>query len=249
MKFFAANWKLFKSPNEARNFFEAFHKRNTNKVDEVIFFPSAFSLEATQQMLRGSSLRFGAQNVYAKGSGAFTGENSAEVLKSIGARYALVGHSERRQLFGETDELLAQKVSYITSLGLTPMLCIGETLEQRKATKTIDVCRRQLEDGLKLVQPSQFTKSQDLVIAYEPVWAIGTGVVATREQVQETHAEIAEVLKGLGFNHAPILYGGSVKPENAKDLICIKHVDGFLVGGASLDVESFAQICESGSVS
>lgn len=245
MKFFAANWKLFKSPNEARSFFEAFHKRNTNKTDEVIFFPSAMSLEATQQMLRGSSVRFGAQNVYAKGSGAFTGENSAEVLKGMGARYALVGHSERRQLFGEADELLAQKVSYIASLGLTPMLCIGETLEQRKAGQTVDVCRRQLEGGLKQVQPSQFAKAQDLVIAYEPVWAIGTGVVAAPEQVQETHAEIAKILKNMGFNHAPILYGGSVKPDNAKELIRIAHVDGFLVGGASLEVESFAKICES----
>lgn len=245
MKFFAANWKLFKAPNEARAFFEAFHKRNTNKKDEIIFFPSAFAMEASQQMLRGSRVRFGAQNVYAKGSGAFTGENSAEALKTMGARYALVGHSERRQLFGEVDDLLAQKVSYIHSLGLSPMLCIGESLEQRKSGQTVEVCRKQLEAGLKLLQPTQITKAEDLVIAYEPVWAIGTGVVATPEQVRETHAEISKILTGMGFQFAPVLYGGSVKPDNAKELIQIDKVDGFLVGGASLEVESFAKICES----
>lgn len=242
MKIFAANWKLFKTPKETREFFaqwgEAFQGSGKN---EVVFFPSAISLEAAgtsiQKLNAKYNLNFGVQNAYSQASGAFTGENSAVVAKELGAKYVLIGHSERRQLFGEKNELLADKVAFTQGLGLVPMLCIGETLQEREANQTKDVLKTQLTQGL-----AKADKSKTMVIAYEPVWAIGTGKVATPEQVQETHKDVFEILKSLGFT-APILYGGSVKPDNAAGLAQIPHVDGFLVGGASLEVASFQKIC------
>lgn len=242
MKIFAANWKLFKTPKETREFFaqwgEAFQGSGKN---EVVFFPSAISLEAAsvsiQKLNAKGNLSFGIQNAYSQASGAFTGENSAMVAKELGAKYVLIGHSERRQLFGEKNDLLADKVAFAQSLGLVPMLCIGETLQEREANQTKDILKLQLTQGL-----AKADKSKPVVIAYEPVWAIGTGKVATPEQVQETHEDVFEILKSLGFP-APILYGGSVKPDNAAGLVRIPHVDGFLVGGASLEVTSFQKIC------
>lgn len=242
MKIFAANWKLFKTPKETREFFaqwgEAFQVSGNN---EVVFFPSAISLEAAstaiQKLNAKYTLSFGVQNAYAQATGAFTGENSVAVVKELGAKYVLIGHSERRQLFGEKNELLADKVAFTQSQGLVPMLCIGETLHEREGNHTKDVLKTQLTQGL-----AKADKSKTLVIAYEPVWAIGTGKVATPEQVQETHRDVFEILEGLGFK-APILYGGSVKPDNAGGLAAIPHVDGFLVGGASLEVASFQKIC------
>lgn len=241
MKIFAANWKLFKTPKETREFFTQWGEAFQSSKNEVVFFPSAISLEAAatsiQNLHAKYDLNFGVQNAYSHASGAFTGENSATVAKELGAKYVLIGHSERRQLFGEKDELLADKVAFTQSLGLVPMLCIGETLKEREEHRTKSVLKEQLVLGL-----AKADKSKTLVIAYEPVWAIGTGKVATPEQVQETHKDVYEILQSLGFK-APILYGGSVKPDNAAGLVRIPHVDGFLVGGASLEVASFQKIC------
>lgn len=236
-KIFAANWKLYKSPSETRTFFSQFKEVSEKATGELVFFPSAISLEAASNSLKGSSIKWGAQNCYTQGQGAFTGENSAQVVKEMGGSYILVGHSERRKIFAETDVLIADKVSFAQSLDLIPMLCVGETLEEREAKHTFRVLESQLEMGL-----SKANKSKPLVIAYEPVWAIGTGKVATPEQVAETHTDVFTILKDLGFEQSPILYGGSVKPENAAGLIKQPHVNGFLVGGASLEVPSFIAI-------
>jgi triosephosphate isomerase len=240
-KIFAANWKLFKSPKETREFFTQWKEAFQGSKNEVVFFPSAISIEAAstsiQQIKPNYELNFGVQNAYSQAQGAFTGENSAAVVRELGGKYVLIGHSERRQLFGEKNEGLADKVAFTQSLGLVPMLCIGETLQEREAGQTKEVLKTQLTQGL-----AKADKTKVLVVAYEPVWAIGTGKVATPEQVQETHKDVYETLGSLGFK-APILYGGSVKPDNAAGLIQIPHVDGFLVGGASLDVASFQKIC------
>jgi triosephosphate isomerase (TIM) len=182
----------------------------------------------------------GAQNCYFENKGAFTGETSPEVAKELGCTYVLVGHSERRQIFGETDELLAKKVAVVQRLGMTPMLCIGELLEQRESGQTYSIVRNQLQKGLASVD---FEKP--LTVAYEPVWAIGTGKVATPAQVKETQGQIRSILYELGgkaHEETPILYGGSVKPDNAEELARLKDVDGFLVGGASLDPDTFGKI-------
>lgn len=236
-KIFAANWKLFKTPQETRQFFKAFKEVSSQSTGELVFFPSAICLEAASQELAGSKIKWGAQNCYYQASGAFTGENSAQVVKELGGSYILIGHSERRSLFGETDTQVADKVAFVQGLGLTPMLCIGETLQERESKKTFRVLETQVQQGLQKAD-----KSKPLVIAYEPVWAIGTGKVATPEQVAETHTNVFNILKTLGFETTPILYGGSVKPDNANELIKQPHVSGFLVGGASLETASFAKI-------
>ncbi|UYL09752.1 triose-phosphate isomerase [Bdellovibrio sp. SKB1291214] len=235
-KIFAGNWKLFKTPAETRAFLGKFKEVMGSVTGEIVFFPPAISLEAASEAVKGSAIKFGVQNAYTQASGAFTGENSAAVVKEIGGTYILIGHSERRSIFGETDALIADKVAYVQSLGLTPMLCIGETLQEREATHTFRVLETQLLLGL-----AKADKSKPIVVAYEPVWAIGTGKVATPEQVAETHTDVYNILSKMGFT-APILYGGSVKPDNAAQLIKQAHVSGFLVGGASLEVDSFQKI-------
>lgn len=236
-KIFAANWKLYKSPNDTRVFFNQFKQVNKKATGELVFFPSAICLDSAANILQGSSIKWGAQNCFTQAQGAFTGENSAQVVKEMGGSYVLVGHSERRQIFGETDALVAEKVSFVQGLGLTPMLCVGETLEEREAKHTFRVLETQLEIALSKADPAKL-----LVVAYEPVWAIGTGKVATPEQVAETHTDVFDILKKMGFDMTPLLYGGSVKPENAAGLIKQPHVNGFLVGGASLDPQSFIEI-------
>jgi triosephosphate isomerase (TIM) len=241
-KIFAANWKLHKNPNETREFFTQWAKQfKSSGASEVIFFPPATSLEAASDSLNGSTIHWGSQNCYAEIKGAFTGEVSAQVVKDLGGQYVLIGHSERRSVFFENDDLIAKKVKLVQGLGLTPMLCIGETLPEREAGKTLQVLKTQLEKGLALAD-----KAKPLVIAYEPVWAIGTGKVATSDQVREAHQAVQKMVQDLGFSaQLPLLYGGSVKPDNAKELISIPHVHGFLVGGASLEVPSFLQICSA----
>ncbi len=241
-KIYAANWKLNKTPEEAREFVIKL-KNDIFKIPdffsnrEVMIFPSAFALEAVSSLCAGTDIQFGPQNVYAEKSGAFTGENSAEVAKSLQAGVALVGHSERREIFKEQDDTLNKKVAVLQSLQVLPVFCIGETLAQREAGKTLDVCYSQLNNGLK-----EINKELRLVVAYEPVWAIGTGKVATKEQVAEVHAKLFEYLSSQGFKNVQLLYGGSVKPENAGELLKIPHVDGFLIGGASLQPDSFLKI-------
>ncbi len=247
----AANWKLNKSPAETRQFFHSFlelTKKNSavaaslgNSMD-LVFFPSAISIEATSQSLKGSGIDFGVQNVYFESQGAFTGENSAKVVKELNGRAILVGHSERRQYFSETNQFLNKKIQHVLGSDLSPMYCIGETLNEREKGQTESILLAQLTDGLKGIEAS---KAKSLVIAYEPVWAIGTGKVATPEQVEETHAFVQKTLVALGFPNTPILYGGSVKANNATELIRLPFVSGFLVGGASLEPQSFSDLINS----
>jgi triosephosphate isomerase len=246
MKIFAANWKLNKNPAEARAYINEFRAglfvgaQAARFAGEVVFFPPAVCFEAMAESLQ-SSMSWGAQNCYHEVSGAFTGENSAKTVKEMGGQYILIGHSERRSLFGETDQLLAKKLKLVQSLDLIPMFCIGETLQEREAKQTITTLKNQLEKGLALVR-----KEKPIVIAYEPVWAIGTGKVASLDQVKEAHAAIHELLKSMNLPATtPILYGGSVKPDNAKSLLAVPLVDGFLVGGASLVATDFLKICQA----
>lgn len=239
-KICAANWKLQKSPAETRKFLTDLKAQTLPSAAELMIFPPASSWETTSSLLNGSSIKWGAQNVWSQGSGAFTGENSAAILKEMGGQVALVGHSERRKIFGEGDAWMADKVAYVQSLGLAPLFCIGETLEEREANKTDEVNKRQLQAGL-----SKADKSKPVIVAYEPVWAIGTGKVAQPEQVQAAHAAIHRELEAMGFGKTPILYGGSVKADNAGALGKIPHVDGFLIGGASLEVASFLAIANA----
>lgn len=244
-KIFAANWKLNKTPIESEQFLTEFKNqilgnKNFSETKEVIIFPSAFCLDAVGKKTAGTEILFGPQNISAEKSGAFTGENSVEVAQSMGAKAALIGHSERRQLFSETDLLINKKIKLTQSLKLIPVFCIGETLQQREANTTEAICFAQLEAGL-----AGADKVQRLIIAYEPVWAIGTGKVASVEQVASVHLQISKKLKAMEFFNFQLLYGGSVKPENAKELLQVPHVDGFLIGGASLDPISFAKICQA----
>ncbi|OFZ29018.1 MAG: triose-phosphate isomerase [Bdellovibrionales bacterium RIFCSPHIGHO2_01_FULL_40_29] len=242
-KIFAANWKLNKSPLEATKFIQDFMKLAANGVfnqSDVLIFPSAFSMDAVSKACAGTKIQFGPQNIFSEKSGAFTGENSAEVAVQLGAQFFLVGHSERRQLFSEVDALLNQKVKLLQSLKVIPVFCIGETLDQRDAELTETVCFSQIEKGLAGIDTTQ-----RLIVAYEPVWAIGTGKVATRDQVAEIHQKIFDKLTSMGFQNFQLLYGGSVKPENAKELLQVPHVHGFLIGGASLDPNTFYKICQS----
>lgn len=237
---FAANWKLNKNPEQTRQFFKDFALQlPQNLQSDCIFFPPATNLEAASQSLKDTKIQFGSQNCYLQSSGAFTGEISAQVVKDLGGKYILVGHSERRTYFGENDAFIADKVKYVQSLDLIPVVCIGETLDERLNGKTNEVLYKQLEAITQTVEANK-----KWIIAYEPVWAIGTGVVAKNEQVQETHAFIREYLIGKSFSQdLPILYGGSVKGVNAAELADIANVNGFLVGGASLEVKSFLEIC------
>ena len=236
-KIFAANWKLFKTPQETRDFFARFKEIQNGTTGELVFFPSAICLDAASESLKNSNIKFGAQNCYSQAQGAFTGENSARVVQQMGGSYILIGHSERRSLFGETDAMVAEKTAFVQGLGLTPMVCIGETLQERDAKHTFRVLETQLLLGL-----AKADATKPLVVAYEPVWAIGTGKVATPEQVAETHTDVQSILEKMGFGHVAILYGGSVKPDNAATLIRQPHVSGFLVGGASLEPQSFKEI-------
>jgi triosephosphate isomerase len=238
-KIFAGNWKLNKSPKEARAFVvDLIQKRKS--AASLVIFPSAMCLEAVAENAKAAGLQFGLQNAYFESKGAFTGENSAAVSKELGATYVLIGHSERRTLFKETDEMINKKVKSALSLNLIPMICIGETLAERESDRTIEVLEHQISEALKSVPVDA-----KFVVAYEPVWAIGTGKVASFEQVTEAHHQIFKKLKFLGYSEeTPILYGGSVKPDNSKQLLGIPHVDGFLIGGASLEVDSFLAIAE-----
>lgn len=235
------NWKMNKSAAQARDFVRQL--RAELKPDEessFCIFPSALSAYAVSEALLSSKISWGGQNVYFESQGAFTGENSPQILKEMGAHYCLVGHSERRQIFLEPEEFISQKVAKLQSLNITPVLCVGETLDNRKWGRTNEVILRQLKSGLE-----KYDESKPLMIAYEPVWAIGTGEVATPEQVEEVHNRIRECLPdfvGGNASKIPLLYGGSVKSSNCASLAALKEVNGFLVGGASLEVPEFISI-------
>ncbi|HEY4103484.1 MAG TPA: triose-phosphate isomerase [Polyangiaceae bacterium] len=212
---------------------------------EIVVAPPFTALAAVSSELDGSKVEVAAQNFYPKDSGAFTGEVSAPMLKESGASWVIIGHSERRQYFGETDQSVAEKTAAAIAAGIKPIACIGETLAEREANKTMEVVFRQLDT----IVPELAKKPGFGVIAYEPVWAIGTGKVATNEQAQEVHAAIRERLKKTSSELAEttrILYGGSVKADNAAGLLACPDIDGALVGGASLDAEGFAKIAHAG---
>jgi triosephosphate isomerase (TIM) len=244
----AANWKMNKTPSQTAAFLQGFlPKFGPSCAADVVVVPPFTSLPKAAEALAGHPVvKLGAQNVHPEANGAFTGEISLEFLKELGVTYVVLGHSERRQYFGETDLFINQKVKAVLRAGLTPILCIGETLEQRDAGKLTAVCRTQLHGGLAGLGP---TDADKVVVAYEPVWAIGTGRTATQAQAQEAHAFVrsvlGEVLGGTGAQHVRIQYGGSMKPDNAAELMAQPDVDGGLVGGASLDPDSFYRIVEA----
>jgi triosephosphate isomerase len=242
-KIAAANWKMNGTKASVAELLDGFKANiNAEECEVVVFAPSVY-LGSVESAFAGTAFKYGAQNCYTAESGAYTGETSLPMIKDFGAEYALVGHSERRTLFGETDAVVADKVEAALAQGVTPMLCIGETLEERESGVTGEVCRRQVKAVLDKVGVEGMSK---LVIAYEPVWAIGTGKTATPEQAQETHAEIRAYLAEADADMAEkvqILYGGSVKAASAPELFGQPDIDGGLVGGASLIVDEFAGIC------
>ncbi len=244
---FAANWKMNLGPTEARAFIAAFTARWTPRADRtIIFFPPAISLETVADAIGPRrDLDTGVQNIWTEDRGAFTGETSALMARDARAKYALVGHSERRHVFGETDEQTAKKCAAAARTGLIPLLCVGELLSEREAGSTNAVVLRQLRAGLGDLSPDVVSA---MAIAYEPVWAIGTGHTATPSDASAVHVEIRRTLAervGKAASEVPILYGGSVNSGNASSLMAAEGVDGLLVGGASLDVDGWARICET----
>jgi triosephosphate isomerase len=239
----AANWKMHKTLSEAVAFVEAFLPlvQDAEGVD-IVLAPPASALDRVGQGLVGSSVELAAQNVHPEAQGAFTGELAAGMLADLGCAYTIVGHSERRHLFGEGDDFVARKAAALLEHGIRPIVCVGETLDEREAERTFEVIETQLAGSL---EPVAAERAAEVVIAYEPVWAIGTGRTATPEIAQEVHAFIRERL-GKRFGDAAaamrIQYGGSVKPDNVYDLMAQPDIDGALVGGASLEPESFARI-------
>ncbi|HEY2151486.1 MAG TPA: triose-phosphate isomerase [Vicinamibacterales bacterium] len=242
--FIAGNWKMFKTVHEAVSFVRDLHAlvKDVSGVD-IVVAPVFTALHPVAEALRGTNIAVSAQDVYFEREGAFTGEVSPAMVKEAGAPYVIVGHSERRRLFGESDAIVNRKVLAAIAAGLTPIVCIGETLEERERDETFAVLDRQIKDGLEHVSPVQVAA---LVIAYEPVWAIGTGRTATAAQAGEAHAHIRKRLRQwLGADAADgcrVIYGGSVKSDNIREIISEPDVDGALVGGASLEVRSFGEI-------
>src|SRR6185437_14124565 len=243
-KVIAANWKMFKTPAQAQEFVAAFLPLVANHDrDEIVLCPSDTSLSVVIAAATGTNVAVGAQNMYFVDEGAFTGETSPLMLKAIAATHVILGHSERRQYFAETDETVNKKLVAALKHELKPIVCIGEVLAERESGKTEEVLLRQVRKAFAGLTAEQ---AAPIVIAYEPVWAIGTGKTTTPEMAAEAHAivrkEVASVLGQQASEAMRILYGGSVKPENATALMNEPGVDGALVGGASLDPQSFAKI-------
>jgi triosephosphate isomerase len=245
----AANWKMNHGPTAASAFMASFLARYARRDDRsVILFPSALAFAAARSAVADRpDILLGVQNINAAEKGAFTGENSAAIALDAGAAYVLVGHSERRHVFGETDAETAEKVKRAAAHGLVPVLCVGEKIEEREAGQTDAVCVRQLRAGFSGL-PAETLR--DAIVAYEPVWAIGTGRTATPQDASNAHAAIRSELRALAGDtgaQIPILYGGSVNAGNASALLSAPGVDGLLVGGASLEAESWAAICSAGA--
>ena len=242
--FIAANWKMYKTVHEAVSFIKEFRKLADAIHDvEIVVAPPFTALRPVVDAAHASSIGVAGQNLHWDREGAFTGEVSATMLKEAGAEYAIIGHSERRRLFGETDQTVNRKLGAAVAAQLTPIVCIGETLEERDANETLNVLDRQIKIGLDGLTGDQIAA---LVIAYEPVWAIGTGRNATPLQAAEAHSHIRSRLRqwfgGAAADQCHVIYGGSVKPDNIRELASLEDVDGALVGGASLDVRSFFEI-------
>ena len=244
MPFLAANWKMFKTVSEAVVYAKEFRTLVKDAQDvEIVLAPPFTALHAVAEACRNTNVAVAGQNLSWEKEGAFTGEISGGMLKEAGAEYVIIGHSERRRLYGETDQTVNRKTIAAFHANLVPIVCVGETLEEREGEQTLAVLDRQVKDGLDGVTAAQVA---ELVIAYEPVWAIGTGRNATPEQANEAHAHIRNRLRQwFGADAAErchVIYGGSVKPDNVKALAALPDVDGALVGGASLDPRSFLQI-------
>lgn len=243
---FAANWKMHLGPEDTRAYFKTFRARYNRRTDrEVWFFPPAVSVEAAAQAARErGDLLVGVQDIYWEPKGAFTGEISAPLALQAGARATLVGHSERRHAFGETDDDTRRKVGAALGAGLLPLLCVGETLAEREAGHTVAVVVRQLAGALGGLDAAGLAH---VVLAYEPVWAIGTGRNATPGDAAAVHREIRGWLRGRGVDRSRVLYGGSVNAKNVVDLLAEPELDGVLVGGASLDPDAWAQLVQTGA--
>jgi len=244
IKVLAANWKMYKTPHQTSAFFRNFLTLVSGHTrDEIVVCPPFLDLPAAIEAAQGSNVAIGGQNVHWKEEGAFTGETSAAQLLAVGATHVIVGHSERRQYFGETDDTVNLRLKMALEAGLIPICCVGEVLEEREAGLTDDVLRRQCVRAFHAVSAKKAAK---LIVAYEPVWAIGTGKTATPELAAQAHAvirrEATEIFGEEFAGKLRILYGGSVKPENASSLMSQEEIDGALVGGASLDPKSFAAI-------
>lgn len=239
----AGNWKMHKGPESARKFCREFAQVAPPADGRtVLIFPPALSLTAVRDGLSEHGIGLGVQDIHWEAKGAFTGQISAPMAREAGARFTLVGHSERRHVFGETDEETGRKAAAAFAAGLTPVLCVGETLEERNAGRLEAVILRQLDAG---IDPVDDNTLRSILIAYEPVWAIGTGETATPEDAADAHGRIRARLRsrlGNGADQVSILYGGSVKPNSAAELLAAEDVDGVLVGGASLDPRDFAKI-------
>jgi triosephosphate isomerase len=242
--YIAANWKMHKTVAEAAAFVDALLPRIAATQSDVVICPPFTALTAVVERRYGTAVKVAAQNMHEEDSGAFTGEVSAPMLVELDVEAVVLGHSERRQYFAETDEALARKVPVALAAGLEPILCVGESEEARDADQTEGVLERQLQADLAAVESVDLAK---VVVAYEPIWAIGTGRTASPEQAQEACAFIRDVLRERGavVDAVRILYGGSVKPANAAELMAQPDIDGALVGGASLDPEEFAAIVEA----
>jgi len=243
-KLIAANWKMYKTPDQARDYFQNFLPQVKDHTrDEIVVCPTYLALDVAVHATKGSNVGVGAQDVNWENEGAYTGEICASMIVAVGVTHVIVGHSERRQYFGETDDTVNLKLKAALEAALVPIVCVGEVLEEREAGLTDDVLRRQCTRAFHKISAK---KAHSLVVAYEPVWAIGTGKTATPEIAADAHAIIrGEAARSFGEEFADrlrILYGGSVKPDNAHALMTTDGIDGALVGGASLDPNSFAAI-------
>ena len=242
----AGNWKMNASKDLVENLVTDILSGASEVSAEIIVCAPFPYLSQVEVLIEGSNLMLGAQNLNVNASGAFTGEVSAEMIKDFGANHVIVGHSERRSLYGETSEIVAEKTKAAIDSGLTPILCLGESLDQRESGKTESVVSEQLNKVIKMVGIEAFN---NIIIAYEPVWAIGTGMTATPEQAQAVHKFIRDLLASSSQDIAhktAILYGGSMNASNAVELISCADIDGGLIGGAALKAEDFLQICKAG---
>ena len=242
--FIAGNWKMNKTPEEGKKLASEIASIVSKDASvDVVICPTFTALDRVSQAIEGSAIKLGAQNLYPKTNGAYTGEISPEMLREVFAKFVILGHSERREYFGESDAFVNEKVKFSLENLINPILCIGETLEQREAIETLEVVKTQLLGGLEGVESSQMGS---VVVAYEPVWAIGTGKTATPEMAQEVHGSIRALLNekyGSAVGEkVRILYGGSMKPANAEELLSQTDIDGGLIGGAALDFKSFCDL-------
>jgi len=247
-KVIAGNWKMNNNLSESQNLItKLISGLSIEKINcDVIICPPFTSLSEAGSLIKNTVIKLGAQNMYFEENGAFTGEVSASMLKSAGCEYVILGHSERRTIFGENDQMINKKIKKVLSSDLKPIFCVGETLQEREGNVTKDVIKRQVTEGLKDISANDMDR---IIIAYEPIWAIGTGRTATPEQAEEVHAFIRNMVSKLYSKSVAeslvIQYGGSVKPENAKELLSQKDIDGSLVGGACLKADSFISIIKA----